>query len=456
MAEPQASTTAAGGTPATRTCATMPVHRRLLSDPAYVRARDAIENHAMQYEQGLRIAASTVTRIPVVVHVVWNTAEQNLSDEQVASQIDVLNRDFRRRNPDVENTPAPFLPLASDANIEFFLATSDPDGKPTNGIIRKQTSVTSFDANDAVKSAATGGSDAWPADRYLNLWACPLGGGLLGYAQFPGGPPETDGVVILQSAFGTTGTAAPPFNLGRTATHEIGHWLNLNHIWGDDGSGCSGTDNVADTPNQGGANTGKPAFPTVSCNNAPNGDMFMNYMDYVDDPAMFMFSAGQVARMQACLEGPRSSFKAAAGAGTPGTPGAPANPGTPGGGTAPGSGSSPGNPTAPVATGADPQATVPTGSWTHSFEEDEGDVRVYRPNGSFTFPPARAPRETLELHAGGDLTVHGPGPDDRPRANQGNWSTLGANRLRLSPAGASDQDIEVIEATPEILKLRRF
>jgi hypothetical protein len=138
------------------------------------------------------------------------------------------------------------------------------------------------------------------------MWVCQLGGGLLGYAQFPGGPAATDGVVILHSAFGTTGTAAPPFHLGRTATHEIGHWLNLNHIWGDDGTGCSGTDNVADTPNQGGGNTGKPTFPHVSCGNGPNGDMFMNYMDYVDDDAMFMFTAGQATRMQACLDGPRS------------------------------------------------------------------------------------------------------------------------------------------------------
>jgi len=143
---------------------------------------------------------------------------------------------------------------------------------------------------------------------------CQLGGGLLGYAQFPGGPDATDGVVILHSAFGTNGTAAAPFNLGRTTTHEIGHWLNLNHIWGDDGTGCSGTDNVADTPNQGGANTGAPSLPHISCSNGPNGDMYMNYMDYVDDRAMVMFSAGQVARMQACLDGVRSSIGSSAGA----------------------------------------------------------------------------------------------------------------------------------------------
>ena len=309
-------------TPRSRTCATMEVHRRLLSqEPAYARNRDEIENRALLFEQGDRSARPGVTRIPVVVHVVWNSAAQNISDAQIASQIDVLNRDFRRTNPDVNNTPAPFLPLATDARIEFFLATVDPNGAPTSGITRRQTTLASFSSNDAIKSAATGGADSWPAAEFLNIWVAPRltspQGDLLGYAQFPGGPAATDGVVILHSAFGTTGTAAPPFHLGRTATHEIGHWLNLNHIWGDDGTGCSGTDNVADTPNQAGPNVGTPTFPHVSCSNGPNGDMFMNYMDYVDDPAMFMFSTGQVSRMQACLDGPRISIGTTAGAPRP-------------------------------------------------------------------------------------------------------------------------------------------
>ena len=165
-----------------------------------------------------------------------------------------------------------------------------------------------FTGDDAVKSAATGGADAWPADQYLNLWVCRLAGGLLGYAQFPGGPAATDGVVVTHTGFGTTGTAAAPFDRGRTTVHEVGHWLNLRHIWGDDFGGCGGSDLVADTPNQGGSNVGVPTFPTVSCANGPNGDMFMNYMDYVDDVAMVMFSAGQVTRMQAALDGPRSSI----------------------------------------------------------------------------------------------------------------------------------------------------
>ena len=158
-----------------------------------------------------------------------------------------------------------------------------------------------------MKTKSKGGVPAWPADKYLNIWVCNLGGGLLGYAQFPGGPARTDGVVILHTAFGTDGTAQPPFDRGRTATHEVGHWLNLRHIWGDT-LDCSGGDRCPDTANAAGPNTGEPKFPHVTCANGPNGDMFMNYMDYVDDAAMVMFTAGQVARMNATLAGPRKKL----------------------------------------------------------------------------------------------------------------------------------------------------
>jgi hypothetical protein len=254
-----------------------------------------------------------ITRTPVVVHVVWNTAAQNIADAQIQSQIDVLNQDFRMTNPDIGQVPAVWQPVAADARIEFFLATEGPDGSPTNGITRTQTQNSSFaQAGNSIKSAATGGANPWPADRYLNIWVAPRitspQGDLLGYAQFPGGPAATDGVVILHSAFGTSGTAAAPFNQGRTATHEIGHWLNLFHIWGDDGTGCSGSDEVNDTPNAAGPNFGCPAFPSITCNNGPNGDMFINYMDYTNDACMFMFTADQVTRMQAALDGPRVSI----------------------------------------------------------------------------------------------------------------------------------------------------
>ncbi|MEV4432299.1 zinc metalloprotease [Streptomyces sp. NPDC049585] len=293
-------------------CGTMEVHRRLLTQhPAYAVARTALENRAFAYEQGLaRTARAEVTCIPVVVHVVHHTDEQNVDDAQVHSQLDVLNRDFRKRNPDVARVPPVWQQRAADCRVEFRLATTDPAGQPTTGITRTATDVAAFGTDDAVKSAARGGHDAWPADRYLNIWVCPLGDSLLGYAQFPGGPAATDGVVILHLAFGTTGTATAPFDLGRTSTHEVGHWLNLLHIWGDDGTGCSGSDFVADTPNQGGPNFGAPAFPRQSCHNAPDGDMFMNFMDYVDDAAMFMFTQGQATRVDATLDGPRAGFPA--------------------------------------------------------------------------------------------------------------------------------------------------
>jgi hypothetical protein len=295
--------------PAVRTCATQQVHERLLrTAPGYREARDASENQALRAAMFPVAGRTGCTKIPVVVHVVHKTAAQNISDAQVKSQIDVLTADFRKKNADVSSTPGAFVALATDARVVFELAKTDPSGNPTTGITRTATAVTAFTDDDAVKSSATGGANAWPADKYLNVWVCQLAGGLLGYAQFPGGPAATDGVVVRHSAFGTTGTAAAPFNLGRTATHEVGHWLNLRHIWGDDGTGCSGSDFVTDTPNQAGPNVGVPAFPHVSCGNGPNGDMFMNYMDYVDDAAMVMFSAGQVTRMQATLDGLRSAI----------------------------------------------------------------------------------------------------------------------------------------------------
>jgi hypothetical protein len=288
----------------------MIVHERLLrTDPAYMSARIASENHAFGFAHNMMSGARTgVTVIPVVVHVVFHTAAQNISDAQIHSQITILNQDYRKTNSDVTKTPPVFTPLCGDARIEFQLASTDPSGNPTTGITRTSTASTSFSDDDKVKKASTGGADAWPAANYLNIWVCQLGGGLLGYAQFPGGPAATDGVVILHSGFGNTGTAAAPFNLGRSATHEIGHWLNLRHIWGDDGGGCSGDDFIADTPNCADHNFGKPAFPHITCSNGPSGDLFMNYMDYTDDDSMFMFTNGQIVRMQACLDGDRSTI----------------------------------------------------------------------------------------------------------------------------------------------------
>ena len=278
--------------------------------PGYAENRAAIEN-AYFFASG-RLAAEgslpgtpeQISTIPVVVHVVGaEGGAAEVTDEQVHAQIAVLTADFRGANPDAAQIPEPFRALAADTRIEFALAQVDPRGAPTTGINRVTSDVASFSADDdGVKFAASGGADAWPADKYLNIWVCQLESGLLGYAQFPGGPAETDGVVITHTGFGTGGTAKAPFDLGRTATHEVGHWLNLRHIWGDDDTACSGSDFVADTPNCAGPNVGRPQFPHVTCHNGPNGDMFMNYMDYTDDAAMFMFTAGQAFRMQTALD----------------------------------------------------------------------------------------------------------------------------------------------------------
>jgi hypothetical protein len=296
--------------PPRRRCGAMEVNERLAERYVSFRAnQDRIERFT---ERSILTgvaerALKKLLTIPVVVHVVYRTQAENISKAQIDSQIAVLNGDFRAKNTDKSKVPPIWSGFVADAGIKFALATKNPKGNKTNGVIRTKTTRRSFGTDDAVKHGQSGGVAAWPTDRYLNVWVCNLGEGLLGYAQFPGGPAKTDGVVILHSAFGTKGTAAAPFNLGRTTTHEIGHWLNLRHIWGDT-TDCSGTDHVADTPTAQMPNYGKPTWPSISCNNGPNGDMFMNYMDYVDDAAMVMFSFGQATRMNACLAGPRKKI----------------------------------------------------------------------------------------------------------------------------------------------------
>ncbi|MBX2965135.1 MAG: T9SS type A sorting domain-containing protein [Cyclobacteriaceae bacterium] len=275
-------------------------------------------------QKGMGMRSSHVVTIPVVVHVL-HTGQAvgtglNISMAQIQSQIDVLNEDFRRLNADATNTPAEFQGVAADSEIEFVLACVDPNGNPTNGIVRVHTTTNTFfrvpDSTDPnlTDEAATGikfaptGSPAWSSDRYLNIWVCNLGGGLLGYAQFPdmmATQPETDGIVVLTTAFGKTGNVSAPFDKGRTATHEIGHWLNLFHVFGE--GGCGNDDFVADTPTQNAPHFECPSFPQTSCG---SNDMFMNYMDFVDDDCMNLFTQGQVDRMWSLFdsEGIRESF----------------------------------------------------------------------------------------------------------------------------------------------------
>ncbi len=278
---------------AQRNCGAMDyLEMQMQNDPKRASKLEAIDRHADEVsENGFRIVNGVVT-IPVVVHVIYNTASENISDAQVLSQIDVLNKDFRRLNVDADNT----WPQAADSEIAFCMASVDPNGNPTNGITRTSTGVTAFGTNDQMKFNSSGGKDAWPAGNYLNIWVCDISGGILGYAQFPGGAASTDGVVIDYQYYGTIGTATAPFNLGRTATHEVGHWLNLRHIWGD--GPCNVDDGVADTPTSDAANYGCP-IGHISCSTV---DMVQNYMDYTDDACMNLFTSGQKTRMRALFE----------------------------------------------------------------------------------------------------------------------------------------------------------
>ena len=225
----------------------------------------------------------TIT-IPVIVHVLYNNAAENISDQQINSQIAVLNADFNAANNDINQVPSLFSGNVGDVDIQFSL----------DRVIRKSTTRTSFGTNDAIKFDSQGGSNVVTPDTHLNMWVGDIGGGILGYAQFPGGSAATDGVVVGTAFFGTTGTATAPFDGGRTMTHEVGHWLNLRHIWGD--GRCNRDDFVSDTPRSDRPNYGCPSFPTTHCRTT---DMTMNYMDYVDDDCMYMFTNGQTERMRA-------------------------------------------------------------------------------------------------------------------------------------------------------------
>ncbi len=252
--------------------------------------------------------ANEVIVIPVVVHVLYHAASENISDEQVLSQLRVLNNDYRRLNADTLNTPLPFKNVAADARIVFCLAKVDPNGRYTPGIIHKHTGESVFLADDEMKFSSSGGDDAWDSKKYLNIWVCNLFGRTLGYSVYPGGPANKDGVVIKCSAFGTTSNVAAPYNKGRTATHEIGHWLGLKHLWGDVDCGDDGID---DTPTQQTYNNYCPSFPhTSSCSINTLGDMFMDFMDFTDDACMNMFTQGQKNKMRStfALGQPHNSF----------------------------------------------------------------------------------------------------------------------------------------------------
>lgn len=288
-----------------RKCAAQDVlEQKMAADPA-LRTRmneiEAFTRRAIESGEAGRLV-NGVLEIPVVVNVIYRTSAENISQTQIQSQIDVLNEDFNNTNSDAGNTPAEFKTVQANVGIKFVL----------EGVNRKYSSKRSWSTNDDMKFASKGGIDATTPTTHLNMWVVNKmtyqGGTILGYAQFPGGAAATDGVVIGYNFFGRTGTLSAPFNKGRTATHEVGHWMNLRHIWGD---ATCGNDLVGDTPPHNTYNFGCPSYPHKStCAGQPN-EMTMNYMDYTDDACMYMFTNGQKARIDACFStgGPRASFR---------------------------------------------------------------------------------------------------------------------------------------------------
>jgi hypothetical protein len=230
--------------------------------------------------------------IPIVVHVVYSTGQQNISNEQIVSQVEILTEDFTRQNPDTVNTLAVFKQLAGNPKIAFYLAVQDVNGNSTDGITRTPTAHGPF-ANDDIHFTDRGGKSGWPAANYLNIWVCDLADGVFGFASPIGSNPFTEGVVIDYKFFGSLGSVAPPYNKGRTATHEIGHWMGLKHLWGSSG-GCNDDDGIVDTPMQAGPSAGCNLSRT-SCGNL---NMVQNYMDNSTDDCMNFFTKGQVTEMR--------------------------------------------------------------------------------------------------------------------------------------------------------------
>jgi hypothetical protein len=304
-------------------CATMENHEaHLNSDPSLRAAFEATQRAIAEAQQvESQKTSSNVVTIPVVVHVVHSGqaygVDENIPVEQIMSQLDVLNRDFRRKNADSVDLPVQFAGLGGDTEVEFCLARFDPTGYPTSGIKRYQYGQTNWDRPDIETILKP--QTIWDRDKYLNIWIVRFGGDLAnlsvqGYAQFPGMAANTDGVVISYRAFGTTGNVAPSLNEGRTTVHEIGHWLGLFHIWGDDQDDpvqdqCLGDDQVGDTPNQQTEYYLCPNWPQSSCSSF---DMYMNYMDYTDGSCQNIFTKGQCDRMRATLNTDRSSILNAA------------------------------------------------------------------------------------------------------------------------------------------------
>lgn len=307
-------------------------------EPAYYEAYNDLFRQSKGTLSGNR---DGVLIVPVVFHIVHNTSAQNLADSVIHSQMQVLNEDYRRWNADAINTRDVFLPVAADIEIQFQLAAIDPQGNPTTGITRTQTTRAGFSMNffsqtntlDEVKSVSTGGANAWDPSKYLNIWICRIEPSFLGQVFGMAYPPDelsnwpagshaptnnVDGVIVHYTTVGRNNPEAGADNtnendLGRTLTHEVGHYFGLRHIWGDElfGNLCAEDDGIEDTPRSGGADQYACNHNANTCGAGEAGDlpdMIENYMDYTKEHCYNLFTEGQKEHMRYVLQEKRSGL----------------------------------------------------------------------------------------------------------------------------------------------------
>ncbi|MEO6287846.1 MAG: M43 family zinc metalloprotease [Dyadobacter sp.] len=276
---------------------------KIMFDQRELRLKEVIRQRVAS---GKTLKTNAEVTIPVVFHVVLSRQTQ-VTDAQIMAQLDTINKDYAGSNGSSSRVPSHFKSLFGQSGIQFCLAQRTPEDAPSTGIVRYTTTRTSFDyTTNQVKHAESGGADAWDTDKYLNIWICDLSGGTLGYATFPDdGVKDEQGVAVDYGSL--PGGNVTNYNEGKTLTHEIGHYFNLFHIWGDDNGTCSGSDQVDDTPNQSNSTGTCPTgIVTDRCTTTAPGIMYQNYMDYTSDGCLSMFTKMQVARMEAAFTTYRS------------------------------------------------------------------------------------------------------------------------------------------------------
>ncbi|HWV31935.1 MAG TPA: M43 family zinc metalloprotease [Dyadobacter sp.] len=276
---------------------------KLMFDQRELRLKQLIRERVAS---GKSMRTTGLVTIPVVFHVVLSR-QSMVTDAQLMAQLDTINKDYAGTNAGASKVPSYFKSLFGQSGIQFCLAQRTPNDAPSTGIVRYTTTRNSFDyTTNQVKHAESGGADAWDTDKYLNIWICDLSGSTLGYATFPDdGVKDEQGVAVDYASL--PGGSAAGFNQGKTLTHEIGHYFNLYHIWGDDNGSCTGTDEVDDTPNQSNSTTTcQTGIVTDRCTTTSPGIMYQNYMDYTPDACLFMFTKMQVARMETAFSTYRS------------------------------------------------------------------------------------------------------------------------------------------------------